>query len=176
LPDSMVVFGAVLIFLARIFDVSIGTLRIILLVRGKRYTAGALGFVESIIYLTALGFVVDKLDQPINLIMYGLGFATGNIVGSFIEERMAMGYTTAQIISMTRPEELCALLRNEGFGVTVWEGEGREGKHLVLNITLTRRELPHLLRIIDDWDLKAFVTILDAKSTKGGYLLRRKAK
>lgn len=178
--EPTVIIGSLLIFLARVVDVSIGTLRVIVLIRGKRYLAGLLGFVESVVYILALGFVVSRLDNPINIIMYGLGFASGNIVGSFIEERMAMGYITVQVISMERPLELCSLLRENGYGVTAWEGEGKEGKHSILSITLSRKDLPRLMKIIDEWDVNAFITVLDARKTKGGfgysYKMRQKRK
>lgn len=169
-----------LIFCARVVDVSIGTLRVIVLVRGKRYLAGLFGFIESTIYITALGFIMGRLDNPYNIIMYGLGFATGNIVGGFIEERMAMGFITVQVISLQRPQELCCHLREQGYGVTSWEGEGREGPHCILNITLARKQLAQLMDIVDEWDESAFVTVLDAKATKGGvwypYKVRQKNK
>ena len=164
------IWGAVLIFLARVVDVSVGTIRIILLVRGKRFAAGFLGFLEALVYIFALGFVINRLNNPLNIIAYCFGFAAGNVLGSFIEERMAMGYTTVQVITLSNPRELCLYLRELGYGVTVWEGEGREGRRLVLNILLKRKDLPSLLKIIDEWDFKAFVTILDARATKGGIL------
>jgi len=176
LPDFMPFIGSLLIFLARVVDVSLGTLRIILLVRGKRMIAGALGFAESLIYIIALGFVVGRLNEPFSVIMYCLGFAAGNVVGSIIEEHMALGYTSVQVITLSKPKELCEHLRSLGYGVTVWEGEGREGRRLILNIALMRRELPRLLKIIDEWDLKAFVTILDTRATKGGILSGHKSK
>ncbi|NLK00380.1 MAG: DUF2179 domain-containing protein [Clostridia bacterium] len=162
--------GSLLIFFARIVDVSVGTIRIIVLVRGKRFVAASLGFVEALVYILALGYVMDKLDNPINVVMYCLGFAAGNIVGSYIEERMAMGLISVQVITMTQPRELCEYLREMGFGVTTWEGRGREGRREVLNVTLLRKELDGLLKTIEDWDVKAFVTILDARATRGGVI------
>lgn len=108
--------------------------------------------------------------------MYALGFATGNLVGSYLEERIAMGFTTVQVITMINPEKLCNGLRQEGYGVTVWEGLGREGAHHVLNITVTRRSLSPLLKKIESWDPCAFVVVLDTRSTRGGILARRSGK
>ncbi len=176
--EPAVLFGAFLIFAAKVIDVSIGSMRLIFLTRGKKYIAAILGFVESIVYIVALGFVVTRLDNPLNIIMYGLGFAAGNIVGSVIEERMAVGYMTVQVISVPEAEELVQSLRDSGYGVTCWEGEGREGPHSVLSCTLARKELPSLMKIVDAWDSKAFVTILDNRTTKGGvvYRVRQKQK
>jgi len=176
--DSSALLGALLIFSAKVIDVSIGSMRLIFLTRGKKYLAGALGFIEAIVYIVALGFVVSRLDNPLNIVMYGLGFAAGNIVGSYIEERMAVGILTVQVIGANNSGELCTRLREIGYGVTSWEGEGREGMHSVLSITLARKELPRLMNIIDEWDSHSFVTVLDARNTKGGvvYKVRQKQK
>lgn len=176
--DTTALLGGLFIFFAKVIDVSIGSMRLIILTRGRKYLAAALGFVEAIVYIFALGFVVARLDNPLNIIMYGLGFAAGNIVGSYIEERMAMGVLTVQVISLCKAQELCGHLRELGYGVTSWEGEGRQGRHSVLSITLARKEMSRLMKIIDEWDSSAFVTVLDARNTKGGvvYKVRQKQK
>lgn len=160
--------GYFLIFFSRVIDVSCATLRMLLLVRGKRLQAATIGFFEVIIYVIALSYIVERLSDPFSLIIYGLGFATGNLVGSYIEEKMALGYLTVQVITLERPAELVEILRGKGFGVTTLEGEGREGIHLVQHILLSRKRLKELLKLISDWDEKAFVTVLDAKTTLGG--------
>lgn len=174
--EPSVILGALLIFVAKVIDVSIGSMRLIFLTRGKKYVAGGLGFVESIVYIVALGFVVNRLDNPLNIVMYGLGFAGGNIVGSFIEERMAVGFLTVQVISVLKVQEMVQSLREMGYGVTCWEGEGREGPHSVLSCTLARKELSPFMKLVDEWDPHAFVTILDNRTTKGGVIFRVRQK
>ncbi len=161
--------GYFLIFFSRVIDVSCATLRMLLLVRGKRFQAAAIGFFEVIIYIVVLSYIVGRLNDPISLIVYGLGFATGNVVGSYIEEKMALGYLTVQVITLERSAELAAVLREKGFGVTILQGEGREGIHLVQHILLPRKRLKELFKLINAWDEKAFVTVLDAKATLGGF-------
>lgn len=168
--------GYIFIFFARVVDVTLGTLRVLLVVRGKKFWAASIGFFEVIIYVLALKFVVDSLSDPISLIFYAFGFAGGNVVGSFVEEKMAMGILTVEVITLERPEELTAALREEGFGVTVLEGMGRQGIRHVLHIILSRKDLTKLMGIIDNWDDHAFVTVLDARTTRGGFFLRKKAK
>lgn len=162
-----VIWGCLFIFVARVIDVSLSTMRMLLIVRGKGTYAAVVGFFEVIVYVVALNQVVGNLDRPINLIVYALGFATGNIVGSFIEEKLAIGLTTIQVI--TKNEELCKVVRNEGFGVTVLEGRGKDGFRQVLLVSLPRKELSSLLDLIESQDDAAFVTIMDTKATKGGY-------
>lgn len=162
-----VIWGCLFIFFARVIDVSLSTMRMLLLVRGKGTYAAFVGFFEVIVYVIALNQVVGNLDKPINLFVYALGFATGNIVGSFIEGKLAIGLTTVQII--TEHPELCKAIRDEGFGVTVIEGKGKDGVRKILLVSLSRKELPALLDLIESQDNAAFVTIMDTKATKGGY-------
>jgi len=130
--------GALLIFLARVTDVSLATLRMLFLVRGKRYYAGGIGFLEVIIYIMALKYVVDRLHSPLNLVFYALGFAAGNVVGSFIEEKVALGQVTLQVITDRRPLELAQRLRSLGLGVTVTHGLGLNGRHYYISASPER--------------------------------------
>jgi uncharacterized protein YebE (UPF0316 family) len=175
-PVQVLLGGYILIFFARVVDVSLATVRWLLLVRGKRLQAGFIGFFEVIIYIYVLKIVVDRLTDPLSLVFYGLGFATGNVVGSLIEEKVALGLITVQVISSGDLLELTCRLRQEGFGVTTWEAEGREGPHMVLNVSLSRKDYNELLGIIDSWDRNAFITVFDARCAKGGVFHHRKAK
>ena len=129
--------GYFLIFFARVLDVSLATMRTLMIVRGEGLIAGCIGFFEVIIYITALNKVVSGLNNPINLIVYALGFATGNLMGSYIEEKLAIGLTTVQII--TEQQDICQKIRKMDFGVTALEGKGREGTKEVLIVSLPRK-------------------------------------
>lgn len=163
-----IVAGYFFIFLARICDVSLGTLRTIMLVRGQRFYAAAFGFFEVMIYVVALSRIFSTLDNPFSLLIYAAGFATGNIVGGTLEEKLAVGILTVQVITLKEPLALTEVLRSEGYGVTAIEGQGREGVRYILQVILARRNLPKLRKIVDDWDDCAFLTVFDAKMTKGG--------
>ncbi|NLC76420.1 MAG: DUF2179 domain-containing protein [Clostridia bacterium] len=160
--------GYFFIFAARVADVSCATLRMLLLVRGKRFLAAGIGFLEATLFVIILSFVVERITDPVSVVVYGLGFATGNIVGSLLEERLAIGYTTVQVITLAKPLELAETLREADFGVTIVEGQGREGMHPMLHIILRRRRLNELMTIIDKWDDKAFITVLETRATLGG--------
>ncbi len=167
--------GYLFIFGARVVDVSLGTVRTVMIIRGRRFQAAVLGFFEVIVYILALQIVVDNLDNLPNLLAYALGFSTGNFVGSYIEEKMALGFLTVQIISKCdHHHALLQDLRNSGFGVTVIEGQGRAGKRYILNIIIKRKDLKRLNKIVDQWDVGAFTTVLDTRGLKGGFI--RKAK
>jgi len=159
--------GYLFIFIARVLDMSLATMRTLMLVRGKGLIAASIGFFEVMIYVTALNRVVSGLDNPVNLICYALGFATGNFMGSFIEEKLAIGLTTVQIIS--DKHDLGDKIRDMGFGVTSLEGKGREGVKEILIVSLPRKELDRLLEFIDNNDDHAFITIMDTRASRGGY-------
>jgi len=161
------------IFGARICDVSLSTMRTLLIVRGHRLYAALIGFFEVIIYIAALSKIFSDLNNPLNLVVYAAGFATGNIIGSLIEEKLAVGTLTVQVITLKSPHELTERLRNLGYGVTVIEGQGREGKHYINQIILRRKDVPKLRKEIDDWDREAFWTVFDARSTRGGIFNRK---
>lgn len=164
--------GYLFIFCARICDVSLATMRMLMVVRGQRLYAAFIGFFEVIIYIVALNKIFSNLNNPINLIVYAAGFATGNFVGSLIEEKLAVGTLTVQVITMKAPLELTEILREQGFGVTVIEGQGREGTRYILQIILQRKCINILRKKIDEWDPDAFWTIFDARYTKGGIFTR----
>lgn len=172
-----VFFGYLFIFMARVTDVSLATTRVLLLVRGRRLLVSFIGFFEILVYILALRQVVGTLTHPASLVVYALGFATGNYVGSIIEEKLAFGYVTVQVIPHADGDHgLVAALRNSGFGVTVLTGEGKESLHAVLLVSARRKELPELLKKIDSNAPHAFVTVLDARMVQGGIFRFRKGK
>jgi len=164
--------GYLFIFFARICDVSLGTMRTIMVVRGHRLYAAVIGFCEVTIYIVALSKIFANLDNPLSIVVYAAGYATGNYVGSMLEEKVAVGVLTVQVITMKDPLEFTEILRKEGYGVTVIEGQGREGTRYILQVILARRCLPQLRKTVDQWDECAFMTVFDARSTKGGIFNR----
>ena len=166
-----VLFNFLFIFFARVIDVSMFTVRTLLLVRGKKYIAAILGFFEVTIYIVALGRVMSTLDNWVNILAYSLGFAVGNVMGSIIESKMAIGTITVRIVpKKTCDEELAEKLRGMGFGVTMIEGIGKNGPVCMLDTTLHRKELHVLMDYIKKTDAEAFVTVSDARETRGGYM------
>ncbi len=170
------ILGYLFIFFARLTDVSMATIRMIMVVRGKRFIAATIGFFEVSIYVMAIGKVLSGLDNPINILVYASGFATGNFMGVFLEEKLAIGSIVAQVISDHEVMRLVGILRDKGFGVTVIEGYGRQGIRHLLNITLKRKDLQSLYQIIDQHDKNSFITVMDTRSIRGGYFSAAKKK
>jgi uncharacterized protein YebE (UPF0316 family) len=166
-------WGYLFIFGARVVDVAMATTRMLLVFRGRRLQAALIGFFEMIVYIVALNMVVQNLDQIGNLLMYALGFATGTYVGSYVEERMALGHVTVQVIPKDKNITLAAELREQGYGVTVVNGWGKEGTRQLLTILVKRKNLPQLMRTIDDLDHDSFVTVMETRFIHGGYLGRK---
>ncbi len=164
------------IFFARVADMSLATLRILMVFRGRSIIAALIGFIESSLYITALSQVVRHVDNPVNLLFYAAGFAVGTYMGGIIENFIALGYLNVQIISVEHQDRLQEVLRENGFGVTEVEGCGKDGMHNILYVLLKRRDLPRLMRLIEGEDKKAFITVMDTRKIVGGFFPHRKAK
>lgn len=153
------------IFLARILDVSIGTVRTILVVRSRRILAAVLGFFEVIIWLVAAAQVIQNLDAWYLAIAYAAGFATGNIVGIVIESKLAIGSELVRAVSENLEVSLADALREEGYSVTELPGKGDDDRPVeVLLVVEKRRKIPRLLATIMRIDPTAFWTVSDIKS------------
>jgi len=167
-----------IIFLARIGDVTLGTVRTLLVIRGRRALAAMTGFFEVGIYITVLGQVMSNMRDPFKIVAYALGFATGTYVGMLVEERLAIGTLIMQIIPGAESQalSLAAAARERGYGVTIIPGEGREGPRHLLMVTLHRRAQAGLLSLVDELAPGSFITALDARSATGGVFAYRKGK
>jgi len=165
-----------LIFLARICDVSIGTLRIIFVSKGKKNIAPVLGFFEVLIWILAISKIMQNLDNYINYVAYAAGFATGNFVGMMIEEKLAMGVQMIRVFTSEKGMDLVKILNNNGFGATTIEAHGAKEKiHLVYSI-VHRNELEKVLDLINGFNPKAFFTVEDVKAVNEGIFNPRRQK
>lgn len=153
------------ICLARILDVSLGTLRTVAVVRGRMLAASLLGFCEVSIWVIAASKVITSLTNPLNVIGYAGGFALGNAVGIAIERRLALGELVLRVISRGRGPELAAALREHGFRVTEFDGRGRDGAVTMLYLKVERIDAPAIERLVLDKDPDAFVAVEDLRSS-----------
>lgn len=173
------IIGYLLIFFARVADVTLATIRMLMVVQGRKVQAAIIGFFEVSIYVTALGKVVSSLDNIGNLLAYALGFACGNYVGIIIENRIALGNLAAQVIlkgSNGENMELIEKLRENGFGVTVLEGYGKEGSREILHIAINRKDLSKLKNVVYSHDEEAFIIANTISPISGGYFSSIKKK
>jgi uncharacterized protein YebE (UPF0316 family) len=157
-----------LIFFARILDQSIGTMRLIFLSKGMKHIAPFLGFFEVIIWLLAIGQIMQHLDNWLCYVAYGAGFAMGNFIGITLEERLSIGTSIIRVILSSESPELIAALNSHNFGLTILNAEGAKGKVKVLFSIIRRKEIPSFLKTLHDYHPAAFYTIEDVKEAKAG--------
>ncbi|NLV91349.1 MAG: DUF2179 domain-containing protein [Firmicutes bacterium] len=157
-----------LIFLARVLDVSFGTIRIIFVSKGQKFLAPLLGFVEILIWLMAITQVMNNLSNVLAYIAYAGGFAMGNFVGISIEERLAMGLVIVHIITTKSSDTLFNRLTQAGFGATKVEASGARGPATLIYSVIRRKDLPQVLEIIHEVSPKAFYSIEDSRSAREG--------
>lgn len=170
------IFDYFFIFFARVTDVSLSTIRILMIMRGRSLVAAIIGFFEVSIFILALGQVIGNLNDPLRIVAYALGFATGTFFGTRLEERLALGVATAQVISLDKSEDMAQELRDRGFGVTVLEGCGKHGTHRILHILLKRKDLPCFMAAVHQVDNQAFISVMDTRKIFGGYFAKIKVK
>ena len=163
-----VLLASFLIFALRVTDVSLGTVRHLYAIRGRRGIAAGLGLVESLIFIFALSQVMRNLDSVWKMLAYAAGFATGNFMGITIERWIASGTILARIVC--KNAVLVAALREAGFGVTATHGEGKEGDVALLFVVAPRKREGELLNVIEKIDPDAFVTMDAVSHAQGGYL------
>lgn len=162
---------ALFVFALRICDVSIGTLRMLFAMRGKRALAACLGLAESGIFIFAISSALMNAQSNRWLMVgYACGFAAGTYVGMTIEAWIASGTILARIISKQRSAELADALREAGFGVTAVAGHGRSLDVLLLFVVAPRRRGKEMFRLVSAIDPEAFVTCDPVNDARGGYV------
>ncbi|MBN1277216.1 MAG: DUF2179 domain-containing protein [Deltaproteobacteria bacterium] len=157
-----------LICLARIVDVTIGTMRVIMITKGSRFLAPILGFFEILVWLLAIGQVMQNLTNIMNYFAYALGFALGNYVGILIEQKLALGVMAIRIITRKDASELIQILKNSNLGVTAINAEGATGPVHVIFTIVKRSNLPNIIASIKKYNPNAFYSLEDIRFASGG--------
>ena len=160
---------AALIFSLRVLDMTLDTLRVLFVMRGRKKIAWVLGFFQSAIFVTAISTVLSNLDNPLNLIGYAAGFATGNVAGMAIEERLAVGHISINIISPRLGAAIAEFLRKNGYAVTEISARGKDGMVTMLNVLVLRKNVDKARQLVDEVDPEAFITIEDVRPVRRGF-------
>jgi uncharacterized protein YebE (UPF0316 family) len=159
-----------LIFVARIADVSIGTVRLIFVSRGLKYLAPVVGFFEVLIWLMAIGQIMKNLSNPVCFIAYSAGFAMGNFVGMCIAEKLSLGVVIIRVITVKGASELVRQLRSADYGVTNVDGHGSEGDVNIVFTIVPRSEVKSVVGLIKAFNPKAFYTVEEVGYVEKGLL------
>jgi len=165
----------VLIFLARICDQTIGTLRVVFIAKGHKYIAPLMGFFECLIWILVVREILagDSLN-PLCIVAYAGGFAAGNYIGMIIEERLSIGNVIVRVILPSEDPALIEAFRQNNFGFTVVDGEGRNGKVKLIFIVLNRTNLSKFQDVLNEINPSAFYSIEDVKQVKDGIFPKAK--
>jgi uncharacterized protein YebE (UPF0316 family) len=158
----------VLIFFARICDVSLGTMRILSIGRGNKLVAPLLGFLEVLIWLLAIRQIMQNLTNVFYYFVYSGGFAAGTFMGMYIEEKLAVGVRSIRIITRKDASRLIEWLRKTNHGVTVLNAEGATGEVNVIYTVVNRGDIENVIKTINRFNPNAFYTIEDIRSAREG--------
>lgn len=161
------------IIIINVTYVTLYTIRLIFTMKAQRTLASALSIVEVFIYIVGLNIVLENIDKPLNILAYCIGYGLGVFLGSKIEEWIALGYVTLQIVVDNENTNLPNVLRERGYGVTSWLGDGRDGPRLVMQVLAKRKNEKKLYDTINEIAPRAFVVSYEPRFFKGGFWTKR---
>ncbi len=165
-----------LIFIARVTDVTFDTMRIIFISKGEKYLPPLLGFFEIMIWLFAIGQVMQNLTNIIYYIAYAAGFATGNFVGIIIEDKMAIGKLIVRIITRKDANGLIEALKSRDYGITILDAYGATGGVKIIFTVIKRKDVDDVVNMIKNFHPKAFYSIEEVRTASEGVFPPRKSR
>jgi len=172
-----IILWSLAIFFGRIIDVTLGTIRINFIIKRKKIFAAAIGFFEVTIFVAVIARVIQDLSNNIyGIFAYGAGFAVGTLIGVTISDKFSKDLISTNIISKNKSAEIEDFLRQEGFGVTCYNGYGKDGDVKIINVVCRQIHYPRLNKMIFKLDPDLFVTSHTLENQRGGYLYNLKKK
>lgn len=168
----MAVLIYVLIFLAKMVEVTLATIRNVLINRGEKVRGAFIGFFEVLIWVIVVANVLGNVtEDPLKVVVYCLAFSVGNYIGVTIENKLAIGNAFIQaVVSEDSKDELSSYLRQQGFGVTIVEGQGMNGVVDVLMIYLKRKCVPEAIDVIKEYCPTSLITVNDVRHLRNGFI------
>ncbi len=160
---------ALFIFTVRVLNMAVDTVRMLTVMRGMRTITWILGIFQTVLFVLALGSVLTDLNNPVKLMAYSVGFATGNVIGMMIEKRLAFGFINMTIVSSMRGQELAEKLRSQGHAVTEIPARGKDGSVEILECSVQRKFAQDVQKAVLDCDPSAFITSRDIHRIWRGY-------
>ena len=170
LPEN-IFLGFFVIFFLRAIDVTLGTVRTVFILQGRKYLASGIALIEVTIFIYAISSVISLVGKnPVLMLAYSGGFAAGTLLGILLEEKFAMGFIQVRIISKDKGEAIAAAIWNRGFGATVVSGHGVHGHVELLFSVIPRRFQSELVTIANAVDNESFVSVSDSRYLYRGYM------
>ena len=160
------------IFFGRICDVSLGTLRIVLVARGEKKLAPIVGFVEVFIWIVIIAQVFSRANDLLSYAAYAAGYATGTYVGMLVEARLGLGFVIYRVFTMQNGLDLSRHLHQSGFGATMTHGQGSVSEIDIIEAVIARKNIRALEAIIHDFDPNAFYVVEDVRAKQRGFFTR----
>ena len=162
--------AAILIFILRVTNYAISTVRLVAITRQRRYLAAMLAACEAFVFAVVIANIVNDLDNVINLFAYCAGASGGSLIGMYLESRFITGYVIFNVILQNGAHALAETLRDAGFGVTETYGEGREGLVTTLRSVVNKRDLRKIKEKKKNANPEAFITIGEARAVQRGWI------
>ena len=164
-----------LIFAARVSDVSLGTVRLVLVARGYKYIAPIVGFAEVLIWILVMGQIMQNLSNWVCYVAYAGGFAMGNFVGMWLAEKMRLGTVMVRVVTQRGAETLLTALNKANYGVTAVDGTGAQGPVKILFTVVRQRQLFKVLALVQQHNPQSFYTVEDVEKAIYGILHNSRA-
>ena len=161
-------FLPTLVFFARVMDVTLGTLRIIFISKGKRLLPPLLGFLETFIWIVVVSQLVRNVSNLVGCLAYAVGFATGTYVGMIIENRLALGTLIVRATLTGNTDNLVRSFLEAGYGVTIFDAHGTTGPVKVIDTVINRKELDDIIRRLRANHPSVFYTVEEARTASQG--------
>lgn len=174
MAEMLLIYGFILC--AKIIEVSLGTVRIVLITKGERLVGAVIGFFEILLWVFVASSVIKDIStDPFKGVIYALGFAIGNYVGSWIEEKIGIGLSEVQVIvKEEHGNDLAEMLRIENYAVTLIRGEGKTCDRYILLMFIPRKKVPEVIKQIRKVQENAVITVSETKPIYGGYGIFKK--
>ena len=172
----MIAYWSLIIFFARIVDVSLGTIRVNMIVRRKKAFAAVIGFFEVGIFISIIVRIIQEVDNIYGIISYAAGFAVGTVIGIIISEKLSKDLISTNIISKTQSDDIKKSLKEEGYGITCYKGTGINGEVEVINVVCSHNSVKKLHNLVRSEDPSAFVASYMLDKIRGGFIRGLKKK
>ncbi len=157
------------VFTMRVIDMSLDTLRLLFVMRGRKLLAGGIGVVQATVFILAVSAVLSGPLDPFTVAGYALGFGTGVVIGMLAEQRLALGHAMLRVYAPNSGVAIADGLRAAGFAVTEFSAHGRDGEITVINSAIARRDIAKAQDTVRQIDASAFVTVDDIQPLQRGY-------